>query len=130
MQNKDNISQNNVCSLARNLADCTLSLQTCGANQNTVQWIIQNTGLAWAFCGHLAGLRENGIEEHVIDEIVYSVFPAPGAGKAGAVDEYSGVCLDRRNGRFALAENVPAEHRAALTAEAITAIRFHLNNGR
>ena len=120
-------NRGDVTKLSRAFIDCGLALHGCGTDRAMMQFIVDHTGIVAAFCERLVDLRNNDITEETIALLLEGIYPTIDAGKAGAVDEYSGVCLDRRNGRFALAENVPAEHRAALTGEAITAIRFHLN---
>lgn len=71
----DERQQPNVCTLSQNFTDCALALKSCAATPATVQWIFQNTGVAWAFCGHLTELRECGVEESVIEMILANVFP-------------------------------------------------------
>jgi hypothetical protein len=118
---------NNVSQITANFIDCALALQGSGADKALAQFITDNTGIVMTFCERLVDLRNNEIEESTIEPLLAGVF-SERTKVHDSVDEYRGVCVDRRNGRFALAKNVPAEHRGTLDDNMIVAIRYNLNH--
>jgi hypothetical protein len=67
-------NEKNISKLSKEYTSALTALESCGADSKTVLFMFNNCGICFAFCERLITLREQGIDEYVLRDLVSLVY--------------------------------------------------------